>query len=156
MAEKTSGQFVGIALFLTLGLAVGYLYFVHDWYWNRSAVICTPEMTLHARQTEYCYVPDPGPEHDQPFERRDFWGGDIISRFFENLSQLVIRWAEETIVPWFYNQVAPGWNAYAADENHRKILAAIVGVLYAASATKVVSLAIEWFHDKVADGGHKP
>lgn len=156
MAKKTSGQFVGFALLLTLGLAVGYIYFVHDWYWNQSAVICTPEMTLHARHTEYCYVPDPGPEHDQTFGGRNFWGDDIISRFFENLSQPIVRWVEETIVPWFYDQVAPGWNAYAADENHRKILAAIVGILYAASVTKVISLTIEWFHYKVAGGESKP
>jgi hypothetical protein len=155
MAEKTSGQFVGVALFLTIALASCYIYFVHDWYWNQSALICTQDMKLNAHPTQYCYIPDPGPDHDQTYDGlKAFWGDDIISQFFENVS-LIERWAEETIVPWFYTQVAPRWNAYAADVNHRKILAAIVGILYAASTTKVVSLAIEWVHDKVAGAGEK-
>jgi len=150
MAEKTSGQFVGIALFLTIAMAAGYAYFVHDWYWSQSAVICTPEMKLN------CYVPDPAPDQDLIYAApNNFWGNDIISEFFANVFALIARWADEAIVPWFYNQLAPQWNIYAADESHRKILAAIVGILYAASATKVVSLAIEWFHDKIADGGSK-
>ncbi len=153
MAEKTSGQFAGIALFLMIALAAGYAYFVHDWYWNYSAVICTEKMKLNAHPAEYYYVPEPMPNQGQDYiGSSNFWGNDVISEFFANVFALMARWADETIVPWFYNQAAPRWNTFAAEESHRKILAAIVGILYAASVTKVVSLGIEWLHDRVADG----
>ncbi|QBR71712.1 hypothetical protein CU048_10985 [Beijerinckiaceae bacterium] len=156
MAEKTSGQFVGTALLLTIGVAAGYIYFVHDWYWNHAALICTPDLKLTAQPSDYCYVADPPPEHYETYAgAHSFWGDDIISNFFANIFQLILRWTNETIVPSFYDYIAPLWNTYAADENHRKALAAIIGILYAAGATKVVSLAVEWAHEKAVGGGSK-
>lgn len=124
MAEKISGQFIGTALLLTIGVAAGYIYFVHDWYWNHAALICTPDLKLTAQPSDYCYVADPPPEHYETYAgAHSFWGDDIISNFFANIFQLILRWANETIVPSFYDYIAPLWNTYAADENHRKALA---------------------------------
>ena len=152
MAKK-SGRFVVVALLLTIGLAAGYIYYVHDWYWYHSAIICTPELKINARPADYCHVSEHRPDDYDPYlGQNKFWGDDIISNFFANLSQLIMKYiievANVTIVPWFNDRFVLEWNTFAADEKHRATVAAIFGILYAASATKVLSR----LHDKIADG----
>src|SRR5271157_2288272 len=100
MAEKTSGAFVAGALVLVIALAGAYVIFIHDWYWNHAALICTPRMEAAAAPADYCYVPDPALNADTDIYAgmKSFWGDDTVSRFFDNLSQLVLRWVDETIV----------------------------------------------------------
>jgi hypothetical protein len=152
MAGKTSGTFAAGGLLLMIVLAVIYILYVDDWYRNHAAVICTPQLKLEASPTDYCYVRASITKICSPYDGMCSWfGNDRISEFFENLSELVARWVEEAIGPWFAYDFAPQWNAFFSDEHYRLGFAAFIIAIYTYVGSKFMGLIIDWLHERALD-----
>src|SRR5205085_2501517 len=115
-------------LVLVVALAIFYVTFGHDWYFNGHMAVCVGEEVID--QSSWCFRPPPPPDPSSdslsPPERslrsitpdyrgtHPYFNDDLIGRLLEPIGALLNMWGYEFLI-----SIAPYWNAFFRSDPQR-------------------------------------